>query len=204
MSLSILSEDFRLKLLKNKLPEISEEQLSLLKALKSGQDFVFEAYGQEEILLLNTLYLIDRIKADETELLPRAIVFCSDIDTCFHLEELINSLAKISGLVTVVTHDKGKKVQQRNDLYSGCDIVIGNAKRICELYFQNGINLKNLKLISIIDANPIVAAGGLTPILRLKESIIKCQKLIFFDEENSKVESLLEAFPVNPRFVSKN
>lgn len=204
MSLSILSEDFRLKLVKNGIPEISAEQLSLLKSLKSGQDFVFEAFGQEEILMLNTLYLIDRIKADETELLPRAIVFCSDIDTCYNLEQLINSLAKSSGLVSIVTHDKGKKVQQRIDLYSGCDIVIGNAKRICELYFQNGINLKNLKLISLIDTNAILAGGGLTPILRLNESIVKCQKLVFFDVENSKLENLVEAFLVNPRFVSRD
>ncbi|MGV3632417.1 MAG: hypothetical protein ACO1O6_14515 [Bacteroidota bacterium] len=203
MSLSILSEDFRLKLAKNGIPEISEEQLALLKSLKSGQDFVFEAFSPEEITVLNTLYLIDKIKADETELLPRALVFCSDIATCVQLENLINSLAKISGLVTVVTHDKGKKVQQRIDLYSGCDIVIGNAKRICELYFQNGINLKNLKLISIIDANAIVAGGGLTPIIRLNESIIKCQKLVFFDEENARIETLLEEFPVNPRMISK-
>ena len=202
MSLSILSEEFRLKLAQNGIPEISEEQLSLLKTLKGGQDFLFEAWDPAEITVLNALYLIDKIKADETELLPRALVFCSDIDTCLKLESLINSLAKISGLVTVVTHDKGKKVQQRIDLYSGCDIVIGNAKRICELYFQNGINLKNLKLISIIDANAIVAGGGLTPILRLNESITKCQKLIFFDEENAKVESLLEEFPVNPRIVT--
>ncbi|MCE3296152.1 MAG: box helicase domain protein [Crocinitomicaceae bacterium] len=204
MSLSILSEDFRLKLAKNGIPEISEEQLALLKALKSGQDFLFEAFEPAEIIALNTLYLIDKIQADETELLPRALVFCSDIDTCFELEAIINSLAKFSGLVTLVTHDKGKKIQQRNDLYSGCDIVIGNARRICELYFQNGINLKNLKLISIIDANTIVAGGGLTPIMRLKESIIKCQKLVFYSEDNAKIETLLQDFPVNPRVVSKN
>ncbi len=201
MSLSILSDDFRLKLAQNGIPELSEELLALLKSLKSGQDFVLEAFETSEIILLHALYLIDRVPANENELLPRAIVMCSDLDSCLKLEELINKLAKFTGLVTIVTHDKGKKVQQRIDLYHGCDIVIGNPKRICELYFQNGIGLQNLKILSLLDANPIVAAGGLTPILRLNESIAKCQKLVFFEEENAKIEALLEEFPVNPKFI---
>lgn len=197
----ILSEDFLARLNKTGINPPTEDQLALLKSLKSGQDFALEGFGKQEILLLNTLHLLERIPADETELLPRAIVLCSNIDHCFELEKQINALGKSAGLVVVVIHDKGKKVQQRNDLYNGCDIVIGNPKRVCELYFQNGINLKNLKIISLLDANPVVSAGGLTPILRLNESIVKCQKLVFFDEENAKIENLLEDFMINPKRI---
>lgn len=203
MSLSIFTEHIQQQLIKAGIKELTEEQSSILKSLKSGQDFTFENFDLDEILDLVAFTLIQRVKADETELLPRALVLGSDIDICVKLEEKINLFAKITGLVSIVTHDKGKRIEQRNNLYNGVDVVIGNPKRVGELYFQNGINLKHLKIIILLDANKIAAIGGFTPIMRLDESMVKCQKIVFHNEINAKMEDFMEEFLINPKNIIK-
>lgn len=203
MSLSIFSEQIQQQIIKSGLKELNEEQISILKSLKSGQDFLFEGIEMEDILTLSALTLVQRIPADEGELFPRALVLCSEIDTCLKLEVKLNAFAKITGLVSVVTHDKGKKIEQRNKLYEGCDVVIANPRRAGELYFQNGINLKNLKAIILIDSNEISKTNGLTPIARLNESINKCQKIAFYKEMTNKLEEFYEEFLINPKTIEK-
>lgn len=201
MSLTNLNENLVIHLQRAGINELTTTQLALLKAFKSGQDVSLENFSLEDILQITAIDLVQRIKADETELLPRALVLCSDINTCVVLEEKLNLYSKTTGLVSVVIHDKGKKIEQRNNLYSGCDIVIGNPRRVCEMYFQNGINLKHIKTLILVDSNEISKIGGLTPIMRLNESIVRCQKIVYYNELVPKLEEFMDDFLINPKQI---
>ncbi len=73
-------------------------------------------------------------------------------------------------------------------------------KRVGELYFQNGINLKQVKFFLVLEAIQIARKGGLTPILRLSESLPKCQKIIFQSAKHEKLENMIDECLMNPLF----
>jgi ATP-dependent RNA helicase RhlE len=176
------------------LNELSETNLDQLKKLKSGHDFVIKSSNEFDTFLLTSIHILSKVEANLFELFPRTLIICNEIDTCEKLEKMFNTLSFNFELKTVVIHDKGNSVIQRNVLYEGIDIVIGTPKRICELYFQNGINLKNLKSITILESESISNKGGLTQLMRIHESLPKCQKVIFLDNENLKSNEKLNNF----------
>ena len=176
------------------LNELSETNLDQLKKLKSGHDFVIKSSNEFDTFLLTSIHLLSKVEANLFELFPRALIICNEIDTCEKLEKMLNTLSFNFDLKTVVIHDKGNSVIQRNVLYEGIDIVIGTPKRICELYFQNGINLKNLKSIAILESESIANKGGLTQLMRIHESLPKCQKVIFLNKETDKLKQFIEQF----------
>lgn len=179
--------------------ELPEEISISLKALKGGSDVIFEKKAKDQALMISALHILSKIDADLYELLPRALVFCNEIDSCEELEKLVNTLSFNKELKTVVIHDKGDSVKQRNVLYEGIDIVIGTPRRIGELYFQNGINLKHIKLFFVLEGTQIAIKGGLTPILRLNESLPKCQKIVFYETEHDKLVNYLEECLIHPK-----
>ena len=176
------------------LNELSETNLDQLKKLKSGHDFVIKSSNEFDTFLLTSIHLLSKVEANLFELFPRALIICNEIDTCEKLEKMLNTLSFNFDLKTVVIHDKGNSVIQRNVLYEGIDIVIGTPKRISELYFQNGINLKNLKSIAILESESIANKGGLTQLMRIHESLPKCQKVIFLNKETDKLKQFIEQF----------
>ena len=179
----------------------SDKEINFFKVLKSGQDIVCESFSEDEMILTTCVHCLLKVDANLYELMPRALIFCNEIDTCEILEDKLNKLSYNRDLKTVIIHDKADSVKQRNVLYEGVDIVIGNPKRIGELYFQNGINLKNLKLFIVLEGFEIALKGGFTYIQRLNESLPRCQKIVFYKKEHEKLNNYLDSCLVNPRLV---
>lgn len=180
--------------------EFSNEVKNILKKLKGGQDVVISKVKEADHFLISSMHLLSKVEADLFQLIPRALVLCNDVATCMKVEELLNTLSFNRDLKTVLIHDKADSVKQRNTLYEGVDIVIGMPKRTEELYFQNGINLKQVKHFIILEATQVALKGGLTPILRLCESLPKCQKIIFQSASHNKLENFIEECFTNPLF----
>lgn len=180
--------------------ELSPEIQNVLKKLKGGQDAVLTEVNEADSILISGVHLLSKVEADLFQLIPRAVVICNDVATCMKVEELLNTLSFNRDLKTVLIHDKADSVKQRNTLYEGVDIVIGMPKRTGELYFQNGINLKQVKHFIVLEATQIAQKGGLTPILRLCESLPKCQKIIFQSAKHDKLENFIDECLMNPLF----
>jgi superfamily II DNA/RNA helicase len=175
----------------------ADEIQMLLKKLSSGQDFEIEMFVENSIELISH-FLEQKIKADMSQLLPRALVFCSSIDVCEKIEQRINTLANDRDLKVVIIHDKANSVKQRNTLYEGVDIVVGNPKRITELYYQNGINLKQIQHFIITESNQIAKSNHLPHLKRLIESTKKCQKIVFVESKNEKIDLFIEENLTSP------
>ena len=82
--------------------------------------------------------------------------------------------------------EKGQKVRQRNDLFFGTELIVGTPKRICEMYFQNGFNIGELKLFMLLDLNTILKQGNKGFINRLSESLPKCKKVVVETQKREK------------------
>ena len=120
------------------------------------------------------------------------------------MEAIFARLGRRMDLITEIIHDKGHKVQQRNALYTGADIVIGTAKRLYEMYIANGLNLSKIKMLIIDDSDAILKAGLQTQILRLVESISKCQYIMINDEYTDRMKKSSELFMFQPYLLEIN
>ena len=94
-----------------------------------------------------------------------------------------------------LAHERGKQIQQRNDIFDGTEIVIGTAKRIYDLYIQSGLNLNLLRLFVIDDANQTLVKNNPGYLARFADSLPKCQILIGAKVYNDKLEAFCEQIP---------
>jgi superfamily II DNA/RNA helicase len=94
-----------------------------------------------------------------------------------------------------LAHDRGNKLQQRNDIFDGTEIIVGTPKRLQELYIQNGYNVSKLKLFVLDDAIELFKGGYKTQISRIAESLPKCQYLMASQSFSDKrIEEFLDLF----------
>ena len=159
---------------------------SVSKTLRSSQGVLVNALpGQYEMQLWS---LFEEHVPQPEEGSPRAILLCKDDQQARTIHAQFTQLAKAKDLTVDLIVEKGNKLQQRNDLFDGTEIIVGTTRRMAELYFQNGFNIKKLKLFVILELDLHMRQGHKGYIVRMTESLPKC-KVIFFsanaDEERT-------------------
>ena len=168
---------------------------SVSKTLRSGQGVLVNALpGQYETQLWS---LFEEYVPQPEEGSPRAILLCKDDQQARAIHAQFTQLAKAKDLTVDLIVEKGNKLQQRNDLFDGTEIIVGTTRRMAELYFQNGFNIKKLKLFIILELDVHMRQGHKGYIVRMTESLPKC-KVIFFSanaEEERTLGYLEEFYP---------
>ena len=94
-------------------------------------------------------------------------------------EAFIQDAFKKYDLTSDLIVEKGQRLKQRNDLYFGTELIIGTPKRLCEMYYQNGFNIGELRFFMILDVNEIFKKGLRGFVSRISESLPKCKKIVF-------------------------
>jgi ATP-dependent RNA helicase RhlE len=169
---------------------LSEFQEKIIECVKSGRNLLLEGEegsGKSTGLLLAVLQLI----TEPGEGSPRALVICSSDDKAYEFHSKIEKLCKPLDLTVDLAHERGNKLQQRNSLFDGTEIIVGTSKRIHDLYIQNGFNISKLKLFAIDDVDEVIKAGYITQISRLAESLPKCRFLL---TSSNFVDSRIDLF----------
>ncbi len=200
MSLKKYNEVLQTALIEAGFENQTEFQKIFISKLKEGKDFIGigpNGAGKSTAIASGVLQRLDKQSKDDA---PRAIVILTDKVKTLEMEAVFSRLGRHMDLITEIIHDKGHKVQQRNALYTGADIVIGTAKRLYEMYIYNGLNLAKVKMIIIDDAEAILKAGLQTEILRLTESINKCQYIMINDKYSDRMKNASELFMTFPSF----
>jgi len=166
--------------------ELMEEgfEYQTRKLFKSGNALLVKGDVKTNFNLIRQL-IIDEIP-EPKEGSPRGIVLLSNDKLATEFHEFIQDSFKKLDLTADLVIERGHRVQQRNDLYFGTELIIGTPKRLCELYFQNGFNIGELKLFMVLDINEVFSKGLKGFVNRLSESLPKCKKLVF--ESSGKEE----------------
>ncbi len=128
---------------------------------------------------------------------PRAIIFVKDKDAALKLEEKFKAWTKYTDLRVYSVVEEHHIYNQKDMIYVGTDIVIATPKRLNKLYFQNGINLNQLQLLIIEDAEFLNGNSLLTDINRISESLNKLQHLVFASSMSPKLQKMKDLFMVN-------
>lgn len=180
------------------LMEYNPLEKAVIARLKQGGDAVFVAGGQSG--KSTAIALASVIKAPKAfEGSPRVLVLSPTIDSVHQLHKLLSSWVRRTEIAVELAHDKGNMILERNNIFDGADIIAGNPKRIHDLYIQNGFHVGQLTLFVIDDASEVTKdATILQRILRLAESLPKCQKLILTKELTPRLEQLIDQLCINP------
>lgn len=170
----------------------TEKQEKLIKLSKQGKNqLIFTSIDQE---LIDGLHFISFMRAPEMlEGSPRVLWFTPSWESAREKVKSFQQLMKRTDVTIEIADDKGKIIEQRNAIFEGAEIIIGNPKRMLELYNQNGIHINQLSLV-IIDhletlcKDPLI----LQAIRRISESLPKCQKILLSEGTHNRLEAFCE------------
>lgn len=194
------------QLLLDKIAEIGLEeptalQKELIPKIKSGADIFAvgeKGSGKTEALIIGVLQKLQmKPKGDN----PVALIYAKDKAAVVALEERFKRYTEFSSMRVRMVYEERIINHQKDEIYRGADIVIATPKRLSKLYFLNGINLMELQMIIVEDAEFLVGSSFHTDIDRISESIQKCQHIVFAEKYDSKLERLRDLFMGNAQVV---
>ena len=173
---------------------------SIHKALQPAQYLLVSALPEQ--YQSNLWPFVNDVIPQPEEGSPRAIILCTSDAQAREIHAEFVKLVKPKDLTVDLIVEKGNKLQQRNDLFDGTEIIVGTTRRMAELYFQNGFNIKKLKMFIILGLDEQMRAGHKGYIVRLTESLPKCKSLFFTSNpDEERLVSYLEEFYPNIRLL---
>jgi superfamily II DNA/RNA helicase len=175
----------------------TELQENILKKVKSGGDLLLIAPESDDKLYAAALACLQKVPSS-CEGSPRAILIVGNPDKAKKISQFLTVASRRKELMIEPADDTGKMVQQRIHIFEGADIVVGTPKRIYDLYIQNGINLGELRLIILDNADEMTKEDIILGMRRLTEGLPKCQRMLFTKEMNPKVERISSVWLNNP------
>ncbi|MEH1009254.1 DEAD/DEAH box helicase [Winogradskyella sp. ECml5-4] len=176
-------------------------QKKVLPILKGGSDaYVIAPKGSGKSTAL-IITAIHKLKAAAYEDSPRAIIVAKDKADVLKLMEEYERFTKNTDLRIYALYDEYDIEKQKTEVYYGQDIVIATPSRLSKLYFLNGIHLGEVQLFAIEDADYLGRNNAYNHILRLSESLNKCQFVIIADDMNSRIKNYQNAFMSNAHLI---
>ena len=197
MKLKKINEELQQALIENGLTEANAMQKETFSTLKSGSDCIIVApkgSGKSTTIVLN---VIQRLSGSNEES-PRALIIVEDKAKVLEMESLFEKYGKHSNLEVYGVHDKGDMEYDKNYISSGVDVLIGTPNKLSEMFTTAGYNVNRLKMFILDDADPILKLRHETKIMRISNSIVKTQRVIFTEQFTERVEILAEKMLVEP------
>ncbi|WP_282032063.1 DEAD/DEAH box helicase [Winogradskyella eximia] len=176
-------------------------QKKVLPIVKGGSDAYVIApkgSGKTTALIIATIH---KLRAEAFEDSPRAIITVKDKADALALKDEFERFTKNTDLRVYALYDEYDIEKQKTEVYYGQDIVIATPSRLSKLYFLNGIHLGEVQLFVIKDADYLGRNNAYNHILRLSESVTKCQFLIIADAMNSKIQNYQNNFMSNAHII---
>jgi len=176
-------------------------QKNILPKVKGGAN-VFgiapKGSGKTTAMIINTM---QKLKSEAFDDSPRALIFVKDKKTALNLEAEFKTFTRYTDLRIYTVYDEQGIDHQKDDIYYGVDIVIATPKRLSKLYHINGIHLGELQLLIIEDAEFLAKNNLHADIVRLSESITKCQYLIFADKYHPRFDRFKDSYMSNSQLI---
>jgi len=197
MKLKKINEELQQSLIENGLTEANAMQKETFSTLKSGSDCIIiapEGSGKSTTIVLN---VIQRL-AGANEESPRALIIVEDKAKVLEMESLFEKYGKNSNLEVYGVHDKGDMEYDKNYISSGVDVLIGTPNKLSEMFTTAGFNVNRLKMFILDDADPILKLRHETKIMRISNSIVRTQRIIFSEQFTERIEVLAEKMLVEP------
>ena len=197
MKLKKINEKLQEALIEFGLTEANELQKDTFSTLKSGADCIIispKGTGKSTTIVLNVIQQL----VCEGEESPRALIIVEDKAKVLAMEELFEQLGSKTDLRVYGIHDKGDMEYDKNYISTGIDVLIGTPNRLGDMFTTAGYNVNRLKMFIIDDTDAILKLRHETKIMRISNSIIRTQRLIFSEQLTERIEILAEKMLLEP------
>ena len=197
MILKKINENLQKALVENQLIEANEMQFDTFSTIKSGADCLIigpPKSGKTTTIVLNVIQQL----VEEGEESPRALIVVEDKAKVLEMETLFEKYGNYTNLRVFGVHDKGDMEFDKNYISTGIDVLIGTPNKLSEMFTTAGYNVNRLKMFVLDDADPILKLRHETKLMRISNSILKTQRIIFTESCTERVEMLAEKMLVEP------
>ncbi|WP_447944007.1 DEAD/DEAH box helicase [Microbacterium aurum] len=130
---------------------------------------------------------------------PKALILAPTRELALQIDRTIQPIARSVGLFTTQIYGGVPQARQVGALKKGVDIIIGTPGRIEDLQNQGKLDLSEVRIVVLDEADHMSELGFLEPmqrILRLVED--GAQKLLFSATLDREVAALVDEFLVDP------
>lgn len=171
----------------------TEIQAKTMSRIIGGHDIIAvgpEGSGKTTNYVLGVLMKL-KYSTDEA---PKVLILVSSQERVL---EVIDEFKKLSGnrnLRIIGLYGTGGMDAEINDLMEGVDIVVALPTRARAVYLKLGLNMSQLQMFIVDDAEVIVKQGMQLPVCELARSAGKCQHLIFTTVVHEKLNHMLDQF----------
>ncbi len=197
MKLKKINEGLKESLIENGLVEANELQQETFSTIKSGADCLILApsgSGKTTTIVLNVIQQLVK----EGEQSPRALIMVQDKDKVLEMVEMFEKLGRHTDLTVFGVHDKGDMDYDKNYISGGIDVLVGTPNKLSNMLSTAGYNVNRLKMFIVDDADPMLRLRHETKIMRISNSIVKTQRIIFATEMTERIESLADKMLIEP------
>lgn len=197
MKLKKINEKLQEALIELNLTEANELQSDTFSVIKSGTDCIIispKGSGKTTTIVLNVIQQL----VSEGEESPRALIIVQDKEKVLEMEDLFEKFGCKTDLRVYGVHDKSDLEYDKNYISTGIDVLIGTPNRLSTMFSTAGYNVNRLKMFIIDDADTILKLRHETKIIRISNSIIKTQRLLFSDCLSDRIELISEKMLVEP------
>ena len=130
---------------------------------------------------------------------PRALILAPTRELALQIDRTIQPIARSVGLFTTQIYGGVPQYRQVSALQRGVDIIIGTAGRIEDLIEQGRLDLREVVVTVLDEADYMCDLGFLEPVQRILRQTKKGgQKLLFSATLDKGVASLVKEFLINP------
>ncbi|SJN46337.1 DEAD-box ATP-dependent RNA helicase CshA [Microbacterium esteraromaticum] len=130
---------------------------------------------------------------------PRAIILAPTRELALQIDRTVQPIARSVGLFTTQIYGGVPQARQVGALRKGVDIIIGTPGRIEDLIEQGKLDLSDVRIAVLDEADHMCELGFVEPVQRiLRKTADGSQKLLFSATLDREVAALVDEFLVNP------
>jgi superfamily II DNA/RNA helicase len=130
---------------------------------------------------------------------PKALILAPTRELALQIDRTVQAIARSVGLFTTQVYGGVPQARQVGALKKGVDIVIGTPGRIEDLLNQGKLDLSDVSVAVLDEADHMCELGFLEPVQRiLRATADGSQKLLFSATLDREVAALVDEFLVEP------
>jgi superfamily II DNA/RNA helicase len=130
---------------------------------------------------------------------PRALILAPTRELALQIDRTVQPIARSVGLFTTQIYGGVPQYKQVSALQRGVDIIVGTPGRIEDLIAQGKLDLSNVVVTVLDEADHMCDLGFLEPVQRiLNETKADSQRLLFSATLDKGVATLVKQFLKNP------
>jgi len=177
-------------------------QSKSIPVIKSGANVFCKApkdSGKTTTLILTTL---QKLKCGAVGNAPRAVVLVENKERALEVYNTFLTYTKYNSLRVYVGYEQLHIDVQKSEIFEGIDILISTPKTMNKLFLLNGVSTSQLKILSIDDADFLIQQSEYSSMISIKQSILKCQYVLYSETLHPKLKRLEEYFMEHSKIVS--